>query len=44
VAQYRSATGLETLFGFLRLTNRVERIDELFSQIWGSGEDSTVKE
>ena len=44
LADYHSATGLEALFGFLRLTNRVERIDELFSQIWGSGEDSTVKE
>lgn len=38
VAEYRSATGLETLFGFLKLTDRTERIEELFSLIWELGE------
>ncbi len=38
VAQYRSATGLETLLGFLKLTGRNERIEELFSLIWEFGE------
>ncbi len=30
VAQYRMATGLEVLFGYLYVTGRQERIDELF--------------
>ena len=30
VAQYRRATGLETLFGYLDLAERVERVEELF--------------
>ena len=38
VAEYRSATGLETLFGFLKLTDRIGRIEELFSLIWEYGE------
>ena len=38
VGEYRSATGLETLFGFLKLTDRIERIEELFSLIWDMGE------
>lgn len=38
VGEYRSATGLETLFGFLKLTDRCERIEELFSLIWEFGE------
>ena len=32
-ADYRAATGLEALFGFLYLTGRPERIRELFSAI-----------
>ena len=39
VGEYRSATGLETLFGFLKLTDRTERIEELFSMIWAYGEE-----
>lgn len=31
VGQYRLATGFETLFGYLHLTNQKERINELFS-------------
>lgn len=30
VAEYRSATGMEALFGWLHLAGRKERIDELF--------------
>ena len=30
VSQYRSATGMEALFGFLYLSGKAERIDELF--------------
>ena len=30
VAQYRAATGMEALFGYLRLAGREERINELF--------------
>lgn len=29
--QYRAATGMEALFGYLYLENKTERIDELFS-------------
>lgn len=31
VAEYRSATGMEALFGWLHLAGRKERIDELFA-------------
>lgn len=31
---YRRATGLEALFGYLYLTNNTTRIYELFEQIW----------
>ncbi len=34
VAQYHSATGLETLFGYLHLSRQNERINELFELIW----------
>jgi ribonuclease-3 family protein len=43
VGEYRSATGLETLFGFLKLTDRTERIEELFSLIWEYGESRESK-
>ena len=35
VAEYRAATGLECLFGFLHLCGRQERIAELFELIMG---------
>ncbi len=38
VAQYRIATGLECLFGYLHLLGRSERIDEIFEVIWSIGE------
>lgn len=34
VGEYHTATGLETLFGFLFLNQNSQRIDELFSVIW----------
>ena len=34
VAQYRLATGLECLFGYLHLLGDNERIDEIFDLIW----------
>lgn len=33
---YRRATGLEALFGYLYLTGKEERIQQLFSRIWES--------
>lgn len=36
VAQYHSATGLETLFGYLHLSGQFDRINELFELIWQS--------
>ena len=38
-AEYRSATGLEALFGYLHICGRPEREKELFEMIWqGIGE------
>jgi ribonuclease-3 family protein len=34
IADYRLATGLETLFGFLHLTGQSDRINELFEMIY----------
>ncbi len=34
VTQYRAATGLECLFGFLYLMGSQERINEIFEMIW----------
>ena len=33
IAEYHTATGLETLFGYLHLEGKKERIDELFNII-----------
>ena len=35
VAQYRAATGMEALFGYLHLAGRQERIKELFGLAYG---------
>ena len=32
--EYRRATGLECLFGYLHLLGQSERIEELFKKIW----------
>lgn len=34
VAEYRAATGMETLFGYLYLTEQHERAEELFSKAY----------
>ena len=39
VSEYRIATGLECLFGFLYLTGRQDRIDKLFVSAWEIGGD-----
>jgi len=36
VADYRSATGLETLFGYVYLSGNIERLRELFDMLAGS--------
>ncbi|MBO5779262.1 MAG: ribonuclease III [Clostridia bacterium] len=41
VAEYRAATGLEVLCGYLRLTGRVERIDALLAAGYRSMEEQT---
>ena len=35
VAEYRSATGMEALFGWLKLSGREDRIKELFKMAFG---------
>ena len=35
VAEYRRATGMEVLFGFLSLTGQTERLDRLFRLAYG---------
>ena len=35
VSEYRSATGMETLFGYLHLTGQSERAEELFIKAYG---------
>ena len=34
VGEYRAATGLECLFGYLHLCGRAERVREIFELIW----------
>jgi ribonuclease-3 family protein len=36
VAEYRAATGLECVFGYLHLSGQLERIRELFELIWNA--------
>jgi ribonuclease-3 family protein len=40
VGDYRLATGLESLFGYLSLIGDDARIDELFEVIWSAGRDA----
>lgn len=42
VMEYRNATGLECLFGYLYLTNRLDRIDQLFEICWNFKEDDQL--
>lgn len=39
VMEYRMATGLEALFGYLHLTERTDRIEELFALAFRIGEE-----
>jgi ribonuclease-3 family protein len=39
IADYRLATGLESLFGYLYLIGESERIEELFAVIWNTYEE-----
>ncbi len=41
VAEYRSATGMEALFGWLHLAGRRERIQALFLAAYESGENES---
>ena len=34
-ADYRKATGLEAVFGYLHLTGNTQRMEELFAAVWG---------
>ena len=36
VAQYHAATGLEALFGYLKLSGNTERAEQLFDVIWST--------
>lgn len=36
VAEYHAATGLEALFGYLKLNGTPERAEQLFDVIWGT--------
>ena len=36
VAEYHAATGLEALFGYLKLKGELERAEQLFDVIWGT--------
>ena len=38
VGEYHCATGVEALFGYLYLTGKMERIEELFAVIFQKGE------
>lgn len=38
-ADYRKATGLETVFGYLQLCGNTERLETLFSAIWDKREE-----
>ena len=40
VMEYRMATGLEALFGYLHLTERTDRIEELFALAFRIGEEN----
>ena len=40
VAQYRAATGMETLFGYLHLMGKNDRINELFTLAYLSDENN----
>jgi ribonuclease-3 family protein len=42
MSEYRTATGMEVLFGYLHLTGHRERIDLLFNAAYGSEEENEI--
>ena len=44
MSEYRTATGMEVLFGYLHLLGRVERIDELFKKAYQTEEEQKESE
>lgn len=40
VVEYRRATGLECLFGYLYLLGRIDRVRELFALLWQAQEEN----
>ena len=44
MSEYRTATGMEVLFGYLHLLGRVERIDELFKKAYQIEEEQKESE
>ena len=43
VSEYRAATGMEVLFGYLHYAGRVERIDELFEIAYNLNENTELE-
>ncbi|MBQ8409422.1 MAG: ribonuclease III [Clostridia bacterium] len=41
MSEYRTATGMEVLFGYLHLAGQRERIDFLFAEAYSKGEDQS---
>ena len=44
MSEYRSATGMEALFGYLHLTGNNERIEELFTAAYSTPSDADPNE
>ena len=44
MSEYRSATGMEALFGYLHLTGNNERIEELFTAAYSTPHDTNSNE
>ena len=44
VSEYRTATGMEVLFGYLHLTAQADRIDQLFRLAYLTGTSEETKE
>ena len=42
-ADYRKATGLEALFGYLYLTGNMQRLEDLFQMIWNRQKRFSVR-
>ncbi len=43
VSEYRAATGMETLFGYLHLSGQTERIEELFRMAYSKTAPATAE-